>query len=101
MEERIIASIYSAIDEINEQLDSEEKLEKSIDTIIFGTESKLDSLGLINLITGIEINIEDEFNLTITLADERAMSQENTPFKSVKSLASYIKLLLEELKSDK
>ena len=101
MEKRILQSIYTSIDEINEQLDPADQLSKSEETIIFGSESKLDSLGLINLITSIEINIEDDFDVTITLADERALSQESTPFKSVKSLTNYINILLEESISDK
>jgi len=65
-----------------------------------GSSSKLDSLGLINIIVAVENNIENEFDTTITLADERAMSQENSPFRTVGSLADYIELLLEEKLND-
>ena len=100
MKEKIIQVIYTTIDEINQQFDTEEKIDKNINTILFGENGKLDSLGLINLITGVEQNIEDEFDVSITLADERAMSQENTPFKDVGSLAEYIGTLLDENLND-
>ena len=65
-----------------------------------GQGSKLDSLGLINLIVAVEQNVEDKFDITITLADERAMSQEISPFRTVGSLADYIEMILVENKND-
>ena len=98
--EEIKQQIFNAIDEINENSDSEDELSKSMDTILFGGNSKLDSLGLINLIIAVEQNIEDEFNISITLADEKAMSQDESPFESVASLSNYIELLLNENSDD-
>lgn len=88
--------VYNSIDELNEQLEVNNKIKKSLDTKLFGSSSNIDSLGLINLIVSIEQNIEDEFDLSLTIADERAMSQKNSPFSSVKSLIDYIEVLIEE-----
>ena len=92
--EKIIQVIFSAIDEVNQQLPKEQQLEKSIDTVLFSSSGKLDSLGLVNLIVATEQRIEEEFDVTITLADERAMSQENSPFRTIGTLADYISFLL-------
>lgn len=59
-------------------------------TELIGHTSELDSLGLVVLLSGIEQYLLDTYNISITIADERAMSQRNSPFKSVKSLAEYI-----------
>ena len=88
--------IYEAIDEINQDTDSSKKIEKNEDTIIFGMESALDSIGLVNFITIIEQKLEEETGLFITIADERAMSMETSPFKTVGSLRTYIETLLSE-----
>ena len=84
------------VDEINQQLPKEQRLEKSIDTILSGQSGKLDSLGLVNLIVATEQKIEEEYGITITLANERAISQNNGPFKTIGTLADYIALLLKE-----
>lgn len=97
---KIIKVIYQSIEEINLQLENEDQLEKSTDTVLFGQNGKLDSLGLINLVVAVEQNIEDEFDIPITLADERAMSQEKNPFRTVESLANYIEILLDEKLND-
>lgn len=92
--------IYDSIDELNQQLSEQDRLEKSLETRLFGGNSKLDSLGLINLIVAVEQNIEDEFDISLTLADERAMSQRHSPFRTVGSLVDYISMLFEEESND-
>ena len=100
MQNIIIDLIFDTIDKINNEYSDEIQLEKSSHTALLGQGSKLDSLGLINLIVAVEQNVEDKFDITITLADERAMSQEISPFRTVGSLADYIEMILVENKND-
>ena len=100
MKEKIIKVVNNSIDELNQQLSEQERLEKSLETRLFGGNSILDSLGLINLIVAVEQNIEDEFDISLTLADERAMSQRHSPFRTVGSLVDYISMLFEEESND-
>jgi D-alanine--poly(phosphoribitol) ligase subunit 2 len=86
--------IFNAVEEINNQLPDEKQLIKSTKTTLFGREGNLDSLGLVNLVVTIEQNIEDEFDVRITIADERAMSQKHSPFRTIGTLADYINMLL-------
>lgn len=95
MKDKIVSLIYSSIDEINLQNGPDKQLAKTESTVIFGRNSILDSLGLVNLIVSLEESINDELNVEITLADERAMSQESSPFRTVSTLAEYIINLLE------
>ena len=88
--------IISTVKEINTQLPDEIQLTKSTNTVLFGNNGKLDSLGLVNLLVMIEQNIEDEFNISLTIADDRAMSQKHSPFRTVNTLANYINMILNE-----
>lgn len=94
--EQILQTIFSAIDELNPQLDAEQILEKSLKTPLFGKSGKLDSLGLVTLCVTVEQKIEEDFGIAITIADERAMSQEKSPFLTVETLADYVGSLLKE-----
>lgn len=88
--------IFESMKMLNEQFPAEKQLELKSDTILFGKDAKLDSLGLVNLIVLVEENVLDKFDQSITIADERAMSQKSSPFRTVQSLAEYMqKLLLE------
>lgn len=94
--DKIFQSMYSAIDTVNGQFSEEMQLEKSPDTVLFGEGSRLDSLGLVNVIIAIEQKVEEDFETPVSLTDERAMSQKNSPFRTVRTLADYIFLLLQE-----
>jgi D-alanine--poly(phosphoribitol) ligase subunit 2 len=94
--EKVKKCIFSVIDEINQELSDEKKLVKSLSTILVGQGSQLDSLGLVNLIVMIEDAIDDDLGFAITLADEKAMSQKESPFKTVETLISYTSSLIQE-----
>ena len=94
--EKVLEAIFEAIDEINAQRPEEQQMAKSVDTVLFGESGTLNSLELVNLIVTVEQVLEDGFGVSLTLADEKAMSQKRSPFKSVKSLAEYTSTLLEE-----
>ena len=82
---------------MNNNLSKDNKLGLSKKTILFGKDGKLDSLGLVNLLVIMEQNIEDEFDVSIIIADERAMSQKHSPFRTIGTLADYIIMLLKEI----
>jgi acyl carrier protein len=69
------------------------------DTRLFGSRGLLDSLGLVSVVLDVEQQINDQLNTSISIADERAMSQSRSPFRSVGSLADYIAMLLQEQQS--
>jgi len=96
--DKILSIIYSSIDEINETLEDDGvALDKTETTSLFGQDSVLDSIDLVNFISIVEEKLEEEVNEYVALADERAMSQDSSPFKSVSTLTEYIAALLKEL----
>ena len=92
----VLAAVLEAVTEFNEQLDEVHKLDLTPETRLLGKSSKIDSFGLVNLIILVEEKLYDKFDKSIMLADERAISQENSPFRSVQSLSEYAYVLLSE-----
>jgi acyl carrier protein len=66
-------------------------------TLIMGVDSPFDSIDLVSFIVALEQTLEDEWSISLTLADERAMSQVDSPFKSIGSIIDYIEVLKNEL----
>jgi acyl carrier protein len=95
MQEDIVKPIFSAIDELNLQLSGGQRLEKSIDTPLFGESGPLDSLGLVNLIVLVEQKVEEQTGQAVSLATDEALSLKDSPFQSVRRLAEYVSSLLE------
>jgi acyl carrier protein len=97
---KIVAAIYRAVDWINGDLPPGRQLDKSMETRLVGSQAVLDSLQLVRLIIGIEREVEDAFGVALTLADERALSMKQSPFRSIGSLADYIGTLLKDAGDD-
>jgi acyl carrier protein len=94
--ESIIAAIYRAVDWINGELPPDRQLIKAPETRLLASESVLDSMHLVSLIVAIEREVEDGFGVALTLADERALSMKASPFRSIRSLADYIAILIRD-----
>jgi acyl carrier protein len=71
-------------------------MDVTLKTKLFGTNGALDSVGIVFLITELEEKLSDDFDVDISLADEKAMSQITSPFRNVETLAKYIELLVVE-----
>lgn len=97
--DKVLKSIYEAVDEVNEQLPEERTLEKSPDTVLLGEAGRLESIELVNILVATESNVEDAFGVPISVTDERAISEKNSPFKTIESLCDFISNLLEEKSS--
>ena len=96
MGKQIKEIIFKSIKELNENLDEDQQLQLSTDTVLLGKDSNIDSITLVNLIVTIEESLEDNLNLSVTLADEKAWSQKNSPFLTIQTLLDYIALLIKE-----
>lgn len=94
--ERVLQAICRAVDDVNLSRPPESQIGKSADAVLFGGSGILDSLGLVQLIITTEQEIQEEFGAGFALADEKAMSQRNSPFQSISSLSDYITGLLDE-----
>ena len=64
------------------------------ETRLVGEQAVLSSLGLVSLIVELEQTIEEQCGVALVLADERALSQKHSPFRSVGSLADYVSELV-------
>jgi acyl carrier protein len=89
-EAQIEALIVRTLGELDEQgvvdLDG---AEVDRDTELFGEGGLLDSVGLVSLVVAVEQKLEDELGLQVGLADERALSQRSSPYRTISTLAAY------------
>jgi acyl carrier protein len=93
--DKVTEAIYRAIDDVNLQLPLSSRLQKTRDTVLFGREDGLDSLGLVNLIVALEKHIENGFGKAVSLSVADMLLQPESPFSNVRSLAGYVASLLQ------
>jgi acyl carrier protein len=60
------------------------------ETVLVGTDAVLDSLGVVQLIVEVEQRVEERHGISVTLANDKAMSQKNSPFRTVGVLADHV-----------
>ncbi len=60
------------------------------ETVIVGPDAVIDSIGVVSLIVDIEQRLEMDHEVSVTLANDRAMSQRNSPFRTAAVLADHI-----------
>ena len=97
--ENVLGAVYRAVDWINGELPPDRQLTKAPETRLLGSRSVLDSLHLVSLLITIEREVEDIFGVALTLANERALSMKESPFRTIESLASYIGVLMSEVQN--
>ena len=91
-----LAVIIDVANEFNEELENKIAVEQGLDTPLYGRGGVLDSLGLVSFVIAVEQTVEDELGVNLTLADEKAMSQRYSPFRTIGTLVDYISTLIDE-----
>lgn len=92
-EEQIRDLVLAVIQELNLSRAPDQPLQVHAAAPIFGQGSPLDSLELVALV----MEIEDAFaerGFPVSLNDERAISQQQSPFRDVPSLVSHLRKVL-------
>jgi acyl carrier protein len=86
--------VYDAIVEMNKE--NNLTIQLGLMTQLFWGDSGLDSLALVMLIVKIETKVNQFYNTSITLSDDRAMSQTRSPFRTVETVVDYVYALLND-----
>ena len=93
MKDKVTMLVYGAIDQLNERLAVEQRLEKSLNTPLLGRDGRLDSIGFINLIVLVEQKCQEEFRVGISLSDEIQKLDDN-PVQTVGSFVDFLNRVL-------
>lgn len=88
----VLASLREVLDQSGEDVPAD----LTEDTVLVGNGAVIDSLGVVSLIVEIEQRLEMDYEISVTLANDRAMSQRNSPFRTVGVLADYILTMIKE-----
>ena len=95
-ENEVLEIILRALRNLKAELGDSAKFEVGPFISLFGPSATLDSLALVSVIVDVEGDISAELGRNISLTDDRAMSQEVSPFDNVQTLLKYIMILVNE-----
>jgi hypothetical protein len=92
--EKIQSLLHDCVREYAEQVGTDARVDG--DTPLMGPGSPLDSIGLVMVVTDFETRLNQSFDAQLVLANERAMSMNHSPFRSIAALTQYADELLRE-----
>jgi acyl carrier protein len=88
--------ILGALNDVNEEQPEDERIAVGASTPLFGPDAQIDSLALVSVIVDVETALNVDYDLPISLTDDRAMTREISPFDDVQTLKDYIVELVAE-----
>lgn len=89
MRDEILTIILETASELEESAQISLDEELSENSQLFGEAGLLDSMGLVSLVIAVEQAIQERLSRSVSLADDKALSMRNSPYRSVASLADY------------
>ena len=90
MRDKLLQHVFSAIDELNQQLPPAERIAKSEATVLTGSDGALESLAFLNLIVATEDRVNAAFSTSINLASLLMESDDTPPPRNVGELVDLI-----------
>ena len=86
LKKELLILISNFIDENQIELDSD----VDVNTRLIGSSAIFDLMELVQFIVEVENLLDENFEIEIQLASEKAMSRRSSPFISIKTLSEYI-----------
>lgn len=88
LKDKLIQLLNEFIEENDVEISEDYILDEK--TRLIGSSSIFDSMELVQFIVEVENLLDDEFEINIELASEKAMSRRSSPFISINTLSDYI-----------
>lgn len=88
--EEILAIVRAAVAEINELRSGADQIGDAEDAVLLGEAGGLDSLGVINLVSGIEERLAKRFGVNITIPAAEPTATQADPWRNVGALTDFL-----------
>jgi acyl carrier protein len=91
--------VHASLREVFAQGGTEPAGEVTEETVLVGNDAVIDSLGVVSLIVEVEQRLESTHGISVVLANDKAMSQRNSPFRTVGVLTDHVLAMAQEVAS--
>ena len=91
-----LALVKATVEELNGELGYDHLNEVAASSDLFGGPGGIDSISLVRIIAEVERAASEKYGRPVVLADERAMSRRNSPYRTVGTIAELLRERLAE-----
>jgi len=96
-EQELIEMMIEVLQDVLADSDGDQNAEVTAMTPLVGQEAAITSLSLVSFITGVELAIEEKYDMELTLVSEEALSHSQSPFRTIDALSDYVLTLVSVL----
>jgi acyl carrier protein len=86
----ITATVFKAVDEVNELRGRDEQIGKELSTRLLGGDSALDSLGVVNLLVALEGKLSEDLGRSVSVTEDEALLEPGGPLSTIETLVDYL-----------
>ena len=87
--EELIGSMLELMQEALEEEDADETVRATRSSPLLGADAIAGSLRLVSFIADLEMLLEEQYGLELSLVSEEALSRSKSPFRTIEALADY------------
>ena len=89
-EHELIELMVEVLQDVLADLDEDQNATITATTPLVGQDAAISSLTLVSFITGVELAIEEEYDIELTLVSAEALSRSKSPFRTIEALSEYV-----------
>ena len=89
-EQELIEMMIEVLRDVLADSDANQNAEVTTMTPLVGQSAAITSLSLVSFITGLELAIEEKYDIELTLVSEEALSRSKSPFRTIDALSDYV-----------
>ena len=92
--QELFEMMIEVLQDVLADLDARQSAEVTAMTPLVGEGAAITSLSLVSFIAGVELAIEEKYDMELTLVSEEALSRSKSPFRTIDALADYVLTLV-------
>ncbi len=88
--QELIVMMTEILQDVVADSDAEQSADVTATTPLVGEGAAITSLSLVSFIIGVELEIEEKYDMELTLVSEEALSRNESPFRTIDALSDYV-----------
>ncbi len=93
-EKELVEMMIEVLQDVLADSDADQNAEATTATPLVGKTAAITSLSLVSFITGVELAIEEKYDIELTLVSEEALSRSKSPFRMIDALSDHVLTLV-------
>lgn len=88
--QQLVGIMVDLLQDVIDEQSEDGSVKASASLPLVGPDAAITSMGLVSFISDVELSLEENYDIELTLVSENALSRKKSPFRTIDALADYI-----------